>query len=372
MPEYPHSRESVVRMPEQASLTERLSGCESDLEASRCCAYNQTRERFVCVDVEAADFSAASLSSRLPALTPSCSAALWILPFRGISATSVRVPIDLVYLDRSLVVLATVESFPIFQAPASSAPAASVLVLPAHTIGSTQTHAGDQLILCAPDELNLHLLKASGTQADPDAEPSLPSGPGPASREDQPARKAHGDVLPWVDHAPDGSSNMDTEASPIAVPFPAKPDAVQTPQKKAAGSKNWLARLLSAEPPDPRKAPRESLSWLGAYFFTGGTPMAHGIRDISSTGMYIFTEERWYLGTVIRITLTDLRHPTAERSLTVNAKVVRWGNDGVGLQFVLKNQKHARHGKGPAGSSVEDVTRIHVEQFLQLVRSGNS
>jgi hypothetical protein len=115
------------------------------------------------------------------------------------------------------------------------------------------------------------------------------------------------------------------------------------------------------------------LSWLAAYFFTGGMPSAHGIRDISSTGLYVFTEERWYLGTVIRITLTDLRHPTAERSCTVNAKVVRWGNDGVGCQFVLKNKKDLRHGKGSADCSFgEKISRAQVEQFLQLVRNGAS
>jgi len=36
------------------------------------------------------------------------------------------------------------------------------------------------------------------------------------------------------------------------------------------------------------------------------------------------------------MTLTDRREPTVERSITVNACVVRWGNDGVGLQFVLQ------------------------------------
>ena len=343
--------------------------------ASRYCAYNQTRERFLCVDVESADFSPASLDVRLPALTPSCGAALWIDPFRGISPTSVRVPIDLIYLDQSFVVLDAIESFPISHALPSSAPAASVLALPARTISSTKTHRGDQLILCTPEELKRHFLQTPGTEVDTQAEQSFSSGPGAASRMDQPSHKASGKGLHRVDHSHPRPSNEDppTEARPIAAPLPSEPDSVQPAKKKATAPRNWLQRLLSAEPPDPRNAPRESLSWLAAYFFTGGTPVAHGIREISSTGLYIFTEERWYLGTVIRITLTDRLEPTAERSFTVNAKVVRWGNDGVGLQFVLKDKKDLRHGKdSAAGNFVEDIGRIQVEQFLQRVRSRTS
>ena len=51
--------------------------------------------------------------------------------------------------------------------------------------------------------------------------------------------------------------------------------------------------------------------------------------------MYVVTEERWYLGTQIRITLTKTQEdvPRAERSITVLATAVRWGKDGVGLEF---------------------------------------
>ena len=88
--------------------------------------------------------------------------------------------------------------------------------------------------------------------------------------------------------------------------------------------------------------------------------------------MYVFTEERWYLGTVIRVTLTDRRNPSAERSFTANAKVVRWGNDGVGLQFLLSTRK-ARRDKGAADAdSVDDITIAQVEQFLKVVRKGPS
>jgi len=346
--------------------------------ASRYCAYNETRERFVCIDVEGADFSAASLNSRLPELTPGCGKALWILPFRGISPTSVRVPIDLVYLDSNFVVLATVESFPIFQPPSSTVPAASVLALPGDTIGSTQTGPGDRLILCAPEELRRQLLKTAGTKVDPQAEKGPTSAPGASPRTGESARKAAGNVLPWVNQNQPNPANegASDEPPPIAVTSApesvAQQESVQPAEKKPA-TKNWLQRFLNPEPPDPRTSPRLPLTWLAAWFFTGGTPKAHGVRDISATGIYVFTEERWYLGTVIRMTVADLRNSAPERSMTVNAKVVRWGNDGVGLKFILVDGKSARPRKDPAVSkSAEDLSRIDVEQFLRLVAGGAS
>ena len=379
MSEHPYSRESVVRLPERENLTAScLPGGQTGMGASRYCAYNETRERFVCIDVEGADFSAAGLNSRLPELTPGCGKALWILPFRGISATSVRVPIDLLYLDSNFVVLAAVESFPIFQPPSSTVPATSVLALPGETIGSTQTRPGDRLILCPPEELRRQLLKTAGSTVDTQAEQDNNSPPGASPRTGEPARKAAGNVLPWVNQTRPNPANEGApgESTPIAVtPAPesvAQPGPEQPPEKKPA-TKNWLNRWLNPEPPDPRTSPRLPLTWLAAWFFTGGTPKAHGVRDISSTGIYVFTEERWYLGTVIRMTLADLKNSAPERSMTVNAKVVRWGNDGVGLKFILVDRKRARPRKDAATArSAEELSSFDVEQFIELVRSSAS
>ena len=73
-----------------------------------------------------------------------------------------------------------------------------------------------------------------------------------------------------------------------------------------------------------------------AYFFTGAAPVAHKVRNISVSGLYVLTSERWYKGTVVRITLTDEREPTKERSITVHGIVVRYMDDGVALQFVAE------------------------------------
>src|SRR5262249_25532655 len=54
---------------------------------------------------------------------------------------------------------------------------------------------------------------------------------------------------------------------------------------------------------EERRAVRLPMPGLVAYFFTGGSPRPHPIKDISVTGFYMVTNERWLPGTIIRITL---------------------------------------------------------------------
>jgi hypothetical protein len=193
----------------------------------------------------------------------------------------------------------------------------------------------------------------------------LVSGQDAASGKDRTGHMAVGKVLQMADRA----HPMPSPQKSVSEITSLDPGPVQPAQKKI--SKNWLQRLLSTDPPDPRKTQREALTWISAYFFTGGRPLAHGVRDISVTGLYVLTEERWYMGTIIRITLTDQRQPVAERSCTVNARVVRWGNDGVGLQFVLTDTKDRRRENQVTGDGqVHCVSKVQVEQFLQRIRSG--
>jgi hypothetical protein len=66
------------------------------------------------------------------------------------------------------------------------------------------------------------------------------------------------------------------------------------------------------------------------------------------------------------MTLTDRRQPTAERSITVHASVVRSGSDGVGLQFILQGSRNAPDGM------IGGASKANVERFLQRLRSGGS
>ena len=117
------------------------------MEQPRHCAYNKTRESFLALDVTVGEFTFAMLEQFLPEFAPKAGAGLWLLPFRGIPDRGLRAPLDLVYLDANCCVLDVVESFPAFCVSASSPPAASVLVLPAHSIFSSHTRSGDQLLI---------------------------------------------------------------------------------------------------------------------------------------------------------------------------------------------------------------------------------
>jgi uncharacterized protein len=404
MAELPYLRNATVRKLEGKSGNEGSSSFVPGAEPSKVCAYNQTRERFLSVDVEAADFTPTILNSRLPSLTSGCGRALWIVPFRGISPTSVRFPIDLVYLNANGVVLCVVDSFPFSDVPSASAQATSLLALPSQSISTTGTCRGDQLLLCPSEEMKSRLQQVAEAKAE--AERAATSG------DSRPAAKPAGNVLQWVDRSkpaptaekpavaeaaapaiepaprPEPASRIEPAArvelpvevapAPAAAIPPVLPEvgppppepgkenvpAVQPWVKRYQKPKGWLQKLISSEPSDPRRATREAIPWLVAYFFTGGKPTAYTIRDVSATGMYVITEERWYPGTVIRVTLTDRRQPTRDRSFTINAKVVRPANDGVGLQFVLNDGS-----SGPVDNQVQGVDRAQVEYFLQRMRS---
>lgn len=63
-------------------------------------------------------------------------------------------PIDLIYIDENYRVIHTIEHFPSFRISPIRTQASSVLQLPTHTIYSSQTYPGDQLLICAIDEID--------------------------------------------------------------------------------------------------------------------------------------------------------------------------------------------------------------------------
>src|ERR1700679_3561774 len=138
---------------DSSPLQLELEKAKAQMEPGQICAFNQTRQCFLGMFVIAGDFSLASFQDWLATLTPNSSAGMWMAPFRGIPASQVVTPLDLLYLDVQCRVLEPVEFFPTYRVSPSTPPAASVLALPAHAIFSSQTQAGDQLILCTADEM---------------------------------------------------------------------------------------------------------------------------------------------------------------------------------------------------------------------------
>lgn len=393
MAEFPYLRPSVGWEVEVNDIRPSSSPAEPmDPTASTYCAYNQTRQRFLCVNIESANFSATDLDTRLLHLSSGSDAGIWIAPIQKISPTNIRVPLDLIYLDSDSVVLDAVESFPLSQPTARIGSATSMLALPAQTIGSTGTQIGDRLLLCAPAEMKQRLHSLSHPNGGARSEQTPASCQEANAESDSHPQKMVGNLLPFLSRSsatiPGDAESIASAlslcvsiapASPEIAPIVADPivaaPAVSAPRPqptprpvrnwKAPRPKSWFKRLLSPEPSDPRKASRTELSWLVAYFFTGGRSIAHAIRDISVTGMYVFTQERWYPGTVVRMTLTDKRNQISERSFTINAEVVRSTDDGVGFRFVLKDAIDPRDAFTSAVDlHAQGVYRVDVEAFL--------
>jgi hypothetical protein len=99
--------------------------------------------------------------------------------------------------------------------------------------------------------------------------------------------------------------------------------------------RSWFKKLSSS---DHRKAERLEAPMLVAYYWDGSIPEGHEVRNISSTGFYLVTRERWHPGTVITVTLqrTDIPDATSssEGYITVLSKVIRLDEEGVGFVFV--------------------------------------
>jgi uncharacterized membrane protein (UPF0127 family) len=332
------------------------------------CAYNQTRECFLGLEVKAVDLSALRVGELLLERPLNSGDGVWMKPFRGIPAVEMPAPLDLIYLDENRRVIDAVESFPTFQVSSFSPQPDSVLALPAHSIYSSQTQAGDQLVLCVADEMEQQLERLSGSRSDAVAAPAIPQTTSTVM-EETPAI-AGAAVLREKPLWSGGPGLLELE-NRTGQEKPAAQETYEmdltTPGKKAVKQpRNWLERWWS---PDPRKAPRTPAPGLAAYYWNGASPVAHSIRDISSSGLYLVTEERWYPGTLVLMTLqrTDCGEEVAERTIAVQSRAVRWGPDGVGLHLILRDDEDQ---SGGDTSIFDAVGRKEFDRFLEQLKIG--
>jgi len=340
-------KESAAGMPQAKGI----------MESRTHCAYNQTRECFLGLEVRAADLSSASVGELMTARSLKSGEGLWMTPFRGIPPAAVPAPLALIYLDRDRRVIDLVESFPTFQVSSSSPKPESVLALPAHSIYSSQTQPGDQLVLCVAEEMEQQLEQLSGTRSEAGAAAAADI-TGAALLREKPLWSGGPGLLEL-----ESRNVQDEKVAQQAHQM----DLTQPGTRTVRPPRNWLERWWS---PDPRKAPRSEAHGLAAYYWNGAAPVAHGIRDISASGLYVVTEERWYPGTLVLMTLqrTDCGEEVAERSIAVQSRAVRWGPDGVGLQFILAGDEDYRKGKTPM---LDAAGRREFERFLEHLKNGN-
>lgn len=117
------------------------------------CVYNQTRECFLSLGVTPADTTFSRLKGLIGKLKLKVDEGLWVVPSCGIHTMGVLFPLDLIYVDDNHQVVHVIEHFPRFRISPLKTQATSVLELPTHTIYTSQTQPGDQLLICAAEEI---------------------------------------------------------------------------------------------------------------------------------------------------------------------------------------------------------------------------
>jgi len=321
------------------------------MESRAHCAYNQTRECFLGLEVRPADLPTAGIGELMASRPLKSGEGVWLMPFRGIPAAAMPAPLDLIYLDEDCRVIETVESFPTFQASSSMPRAGSVLALPAHSIYSSQTQAGDQLVLCVAEEMERRLEQLTGSRVELGSEPTIT---GAALLREKPLWSGGPGVLELETHVAPAQGAHEAHQMELAAPT----------KKSVRQPRNWFERWWS---PDPRRAPRVPGTGLAAYYWNGSAPSSHGVRDISTSGLYVVTEERWYPGTLVLMSLqrTDGGEELSERTIAVHSRAVRWGPDGVGLQFVLSDDREVRDGRVPLPDA---VGKKELDRFLRMLK----
>ena len=130
----------------------------------------------------------------------------------------------------------------------------------------------------------------------------------------------------------------------------------------------WIEKLLV---PESDRADRRPAGSFAAYYWSDGALRQDAVRDISASGAYIYTNERWAVGTVVALTLQNPGplEMSPERRITTRAKVVRSGDDGIGLTFLAANDPESRLWE----SLVENVvSHAKLNDMVGLVRTAEA
>ncbi len=321
------------------------------MEAQKYCVYNQTRESFLSLGVTVADATSGDIQDLVDRVSVKPDSGAWIIPYRGTLPVHSHSPVDVVYLDNNYRVIQEIESLLTSSAESLRDEATSALVLPAHTIYSSQTQPGDQMVICVADEMERRLERLSGSLA------SLSSS----------------QTIAYPKERQPGNGSTATAQQPIRVETQYAAykgtetlEATASKAGKRGSLLSWIQNWLSTST-DRRRAPRQPLPGLVAYYWTGSTPRAYRVADISTSGFYVLTEERWFPGTMVLMTLqrTDRNGRNLDDSIAVQSRVVRWGSDGLGLAYVLAKAVDPSNGETMRGAGADKKA---LERFLDRLK----
>ena len=156
------------------------------------------------------------------------------------------------------------------------------------------------------------------------------------------------------------NTNSDLRSKPAPLLTPPKAKIESLPGGLRSKFKHWLNPV--ATPSDRRRALRRYVPGMVAHYFTGGAPKPKDVADISMSGMYLLTDDRWMPGTMIQMTL---QKPCAQgerkQSMNVLSRIVRRGSDGVAIEFIMPEAlSHISHDIQPS----QATDKVALARFL--------
>ena len=323
------------------------------METQKFCVYNLTRESFLSLEASVVDTTAEPLRKIVEYLVFDAEKGLWFTPYKGIPPVPGIPLFDLVCLDGDSRVMDEVQSLSTADFEPLKAEAASALVLPVESIRLSQTRPGDQLLICPPEEMGQRLVRRSSQSA-----------PAPMAQSAEPAAEMFAD---------DSATPPPLSDSPVAEQHLANQmsDEQEEAESQDEGRDSFKLRFLRWLASDRRRASRHALPGLVAYCWDGEFPHAHHIGDISNSGLYLVTQERWFPGTKMVMTLQKANSNGASPgdSIAVQTRVVRWGADGDGLSFILSgSMDHESDEHRPENVANKKA----LKKFLQRVKQEES
>lgn len=243
---------------------------------AKLCVCNRTWGSLVSLEVNLIDTTREPFNALVEDLTQVSHCGLWLKPCKGVPGTQRAAQLDIVYLDDHHRVLECVERHTGVEFASINEQAASALVLPSHTVASSQIHSGDQLAICDAATRMPVDEEGSGSAA----LSSKTKGENSDSGGDQCIR----------DHVASHSAPpaLQVEAAIELLNSSGEGDsAVAEKLPLRIRILRWI--LYGNSSPDRRRVRRDPLPDLVAYFWTGGAPQAFRIGDISPTGFYLLT-----------------------------------------------------------------------------------
>ncbi len=320
------------------------------IESQKFRVWNTTRDSLLCAEITVADAGHEELDQLIESIVTRPGAGLWLQPCIGAPVAESAPPFDLICIDRERRVVEQYESFcsgmfVLFQPRTTSA-----LIFPARTVATSKTEVGDLLDIMLP-------------------EASLAS--------PMPVEDVKHEMAPKVESA----IEQEKKESPVREPVTATPvtgdggwESNSIPSTPAANAKeadskkkdSLSVRFLRWLVPDRRKDERRASPILTAHRWSGDQVHTYQVEDVSSAGLYLVTDERPLRGTVFMLTLKKKSSHAGgdEDSIAVQSKVARWGENGLGLEFMTSDGLTSEAAK----TSMEGgASSIQLRRFLQDV-----